>query len=160
MLAEANAPDLKKLLQTKRKIKFTYKAALGGSRSRVNRLEHQKFALTNEQLQTLRCSVLEGYNSGACKQQGVLFILYFQISAHPTVILVRVPEKGTEKEKLICSAYFSGELDVKQSPTTVVRAMIDHIKRRNPKFAMGCNANAHHTVWRSNINKREESLLN
>lgn len=65
--------------------------------------------------------------------------------------------KENERELTIGSAYMPH--DYPAPPTTPeVNAFVEHCQcRRNWTFLLGCDANAHHTIWgRSDINKRGE----
>lgn len=60
---------------------------------------------------------------------------------------------------IICaSAYFPGE--ELSAPPIEVQDLVQYCRRTNTPFLIGCDANAHHTVWGStDINVRGESLL-
>lgn len=74
-------------------------------------------------------------------------------------IRVEVPTINGKTEVIIASAYFPG--DTEEVPTPEVAALVDYCKKLNKQFLIGCDANAHHTIWGStNINKRGEHLLN
>ncbi|XP_071051862.1 uncharacterized protein [Onthophagus taurus] len=66
-------------------------------------------------------------------------------------------EKGWT-EIVICSAYFPGtENDL---PPAAVRDIIAYSRRNNLQVVVGCDANAHHTMWAStNTNERGELLF-
>lgn len=67
-------------------------------------------------------------------------------------------ERGT-REIVCASAYFPG--DVHEAPPKTVQELIQHCQKAKIPYLIGCDANAHHTVWGStDINDRGESLLN
>ena len=73
-------------------------------------------------------------------------------------IQIELPTTRGKTEILVASAYFPGELD--EAPPQEVEQFITHCKRNNKQFIIGCDANAHHTVWGStDINKRGECLF-
>ncbi|XP_062710252.1 uncharacterized protein LOC134288683 [Aedes albopictus] len=58
----------------------------------------------------------------------------------------------------VASAYFPGDLG--EVPPPEVAAFVKYCKTQNKAFIIGCDANAHHTVWASkDINSRGECLL-
>lgn len=73
-------------------------------------------------------------------------------------IKVEVPTARGTTEVCIASAYFPG--DVEDVPPPEIVYFVDYCKRMNLQFVIGCDANAHHTIWNSSdINKRGEDLL-
>ncbi|XP_050312879.1 uncharacterized protein LOC126747944 [Anthonomus grandis grandis] len=73
---------------------------------------------------------------------------------------VKVQIKTAERsyDTIIVSAYFPHDQQGEPPPTTV-RRLINHQRLEN--LIIGCDANAHHTIWGSTgTNKRGESLLN
>lgn len=74
-------------------------------------------------------------------------------------IKVEVPTIRGKTEVCIASAYFPG--DVEDVPPCSVVHFVNYCKKINAQFIIGCDANAHHTIWSStDINKRGEDLLN
>lgn len=74
-------------------------------------------------------------------------------------IKMEVPTTRGKTEVCIASAYFPG--DVEDVPPSSVVNFINYCKKINAQFIIGCDANAHHTIWSSSdINKRGEDLLN
>jgi hypothetical protein len=66
---------------------------------------------------------------------------------------------GGSKELIVASAYLPHDSD-EPSPTKEVRDIIDYYHSRKKQLIMGCDANAHHTLWESiEINPRGESLM-
>lgn len=64
-------------------------------------------------------------------------------------------------ELIVCSAYFPGDINAEEPPPAAIRRLFEFSRRNNIQLIMGCDANAHHTVWGStNINARGECLLN
>ena len=82
--------------------------------------------------------------------------LYNFCSRDLTTIKVRTG--GPDANILIASAYLPYE--DREPPTTLVRDLVNHGHRNNLDLLLGCDANAHHTVWgSSDVNKRGEALL-
>lgn len=74
-----------------------------------------------------------------------------------TGILTATTEEG-QKSWIICSAYFPG--DQETCPPQAISDIVAYGLNKDLQIIIGCDANAHHTVWGStNINKRGESLL-
>lgn len=73
-------------------------------------------------------------------------------------ISIEVPTSRGVKEMYVASAYFPGDED--NIPPTDVTDFIAYCKKNNKPFIIGCDANAHHTVWSStDVNNRGELLL-
>lgn len=74
------------------------------------------------------------------------------------VILMEVPTTRGRAEIYVASAYFPGDLEANPPPDVV--DFVSYCRRNNKPFILGCDANAHHTIWSStDINKRGEYLL-
>lgn len=74
-------------------------------------------------------------------------------------VQVEVPMSRGKQDVIIASAYFPGD-DTNLPPPEEVRSLVKHCKRRNKHLILGCDANAHHSVWGStNNNKRGECLF-
>lgn len=74
------------------------------------------------------------------------------------VILIEVPTSRGLTEMYVASAYFPG--DSEEIPPPDVLDFVSYCKRQNKPFIIGCDANAHHTVWNStDVNTRGEYLL-
>ena len=59
---------------------------------------------------------------------------------------------------VICSAYMPS--DQPNPPSEQIRSLVTHCKSNHHQLIIGCDANAHSTVWGSHdINKRGESIL-
>ncbi|XP_047995607.1 uncharacterized protein LOC125233587 [Leguminivora glycinivorella] len=57
---------------------------------------------------------------------------------------------------IVCSAYLPGE---KQDPTEELTKVLEYAQAQKAELIVGCDANAHHTIWGSTgINKRGELL--
>ena len=81
------------------------------------------------------------------------------ISRDIVAIQLEVPTVRGSTWVCIASAYFPGNTE--EAPPSDVTSFISYCKKMNKQFIVGCDANAHHTVWGStNINNRGESLLN
>lgn len=73
-------------------------------------------------------------------------------------ITVEVPTATGKQELIIASAYFPGDQD--DVPPLETTAFVRYCRDVNKPFLIGCDANAHHTIWSStDINKRGECLL-
>lgn len=73
-------------------------------------------------------------------------------------ILAEVPTANGKQDMVIASAYFPGDLD--DIPPPEVCALVRYCKATNKPFIIGCDANAHHTIWASSdTNNRGEYLL-
>jgi len=79
---------------------------------------------------------------------------FIQRDIAAVTIDVRVP--GGSIKVALASSYHHEE---EASPPEAVASFISHCKKMNLQFIVGCDSNAHHTVWASsNINKRGENL--
>jgi ribonuclease HI len=64
---------------------------------------------------------------------------------------------GCETEVVVCSAYFPHE---ESPPSRNLQNLIAFCKYNNLQLIIGCDANAHHTIWGStDINSRGEQVL-
>ncbi|XP_062538720.1 uncharacterized protein LOC134206995 [Armigeres subalbatus] len=73
-------------------------------------------------------------------------------------VMMEVPTAHGTTVIYVASAYFPG--DVGDVPPPEVAAFVSYCKKQNKSFIIGCDANAHHTVWAStDINNRGEYLL-
>ena len=73
-------------------------------------------------------------------------------------VSLQVPTARGTSEVFIASAYFPG--DTSEAPPPETAAFIKFCREKNKPFIIGCDANAHHTVWGStDINSRGECLL-
>ncbi|XP_037930262.1 uncharacterized protein LOC119664997, partial [Teleopsis dalmanni] len=80
------------------------------------------------------------------------------ISRDLAAVLVEVPTLGGATDIVMASAYFPG--DEVTIPPSEVQQLINFCKSTGRQLILGCDANAHHTVWgSSNDNKRGEYLL-
>ncbi|KAL7726069.1 hypothetical protein ACLKA6_008527 [Drosophila palustris] len=67
----------------------------------------------------------------------------------------KVPTAGGEQEAVLASAYFPG--DSSDAPPREVSALVEYCQDKRIRWIIGCDANAHHTVWGStDVNKREK----
>ncbi|XP_037931194.1 uncharacterized protein LOC119666005 [Teleopsis dalmanni] len=72
--------------------------------------------------------------------------------------IFEVPTECGTREIVIASAYFPGDAD--EAPPEAVTNLVSYCKSNNLQFIIGCDANAHHTLWGStNINRRGQMLL-
>lgn len=73
-------------------------------------------------------------------------------------VMVEVPTTRGSAELIVASAYFPG--DVTEAPPPEIASFVKFCRDNNKAFIIGCDANAHHTVWGStDINSRGEGLL-
>lgn len=73
-------------------------------------------------------------------------------------VVMEIPTTRGKTEICVASAYFPGDVD--DVPPPEVSAFVTFCKSQNKAFIIGCDANAHHTVWNStDINTRGECLL-
>jgi len=60
-------------------------------------------------------------------------------------------------EIIFASVYMAGDRD---APPTTMRLLVGHCEDKGIPLILGCDANAHHTLWGStNVNERGEDLL-
>lgn len=72
-------------------------------------------------------------------------------------IKIEIPTTRGKTEAYVASAYFPGE---EESIPSEVAEFVNFCKASNKQFIIGCDANAHHTIWGStDINDRGEHLL-
>ena len=73
-------------------------------------------------------------------------------------ILIKYIAAGAERQLVVCSAYLPyGSED--PPPSRELEELVRYCKNENLCFIVGCDSNAHHTVWgSSNCNGRGESL--
>ena len=80
------------------------------------------------------------------------------ISSDLVAISVTYGPEGSKKEIIIASGYFPGEET--EAPPRDTQLLIEHCRKTKTPYLLGCDANAHHTLWgSSDINDRGESLL-
>ncbi|KAL7726559.1 hypothetical protein ACLKA6_010424 [Drosophila palustris] len=73
-------------------------------------------------------------------------------------VWAKVPTASGEQEAVLASAYFPG--DSSDAPPREVSALVEYCQDKRIRWIIGCDANAHHTVWGStDVNKRGECLL-
>ena len=73
-------------------------------------------------------------------------------------IMLEVPTTKGKTTLFVASAYFPGDVD--DVPPSKIAAFITYCKQQNRAFIIGCDANAHHTIWSSSdTNKRGELLF-
>lgn len=72
-------------------------------------------------------------------------------------IRMEIPTSRGSTEAFVASAYFPGD---EEPVPRVIAEFISYCKTNNKQFVIGCDANAHHTIWgSSDINDRGEYLL-
>ncbi|KAL7724910.1 hypothetical protein ACLKA6_020046 [Drosophila palustris] len=73
-------------------------------------------------------------------------------------VWAKVPTASGEQEAVLASAYFPG--DSSDAPPREVSALVEYCQDKRIRWIIGCDVNAHHTVWGStDVNKRGECLL-
>ena len=73
-------------------------------------------------------------------------------------VLLSIDTTGGVRQVVFASAYFPG--DDPDAPPGKVCQLIQHCKNKNIQYIIGCDANAHHTVWgSSNVNNRGKFLF-
>ncbi|KAM8718659.1 hypothetical protein ACLKA7_001380 [Drosophila subpalustris] len=84
----------------------------------------------------------------------VTFVPLSQFTTEDLVaVWAKMPTACGEQEAVIASAYFPG--DSNDAPPREVGALVEYCQRENLRWIIGCDANAHHTVWGStNISNR------
>lgn len=86
------------------------------------------------------------------------FPVYEFMSRDLAVALVDAPMNQSKRQIIIASAYFPG--DTLDPPPEEVQRLIDWCSRKGTSLLLGCDANAHHTIWGStDDNPRGEYLL-
>jgi splicing factor 45 len=80
-------------------------------------------------------------------------------SRNATTVRVTYTYGGSSKELIVASVYLPCVVDEPQ-PTREVRDIINYCHSRKEQLTMGCDANAHHTLWGSTgTNPRGECLM-
>nr|XP_012217588.1 PREDICTED: uncharacterized protein LOC105669289 [Linepithema humile] len=68
-------------------------------------------------------------------------------------------DSGDRKKMVVCSAYFSHDEGEAVPPAPVIK-LAEYCREKRLPLIMGCDANAHHTVWgSSDTNKRGRKVL-
>ena len=74
-------------------------------------------------------------------------------------IKIKYSENKVKKYLIVCSGYFPYD-SIESPPPKEMVDIIDYAKNNNMPIIIGCDANAHHTIWgSSDINNRGEALL-
>lgn len=80
------------------------------------------------------------------------------VSQDLVAAVVDVPTGSGKRRTVIASAYFPSDRD--NPPPEAVKGLMDWCRRNGKQLIMGCDANAHHTVWgSSDINNRGKYLF-
>ena len=80
------------------------------------------------------------------------------VSRDLVAVMVELLGERGRQDVVMASAYFPG--DSEPTPPSEVRRLIAHCKQKRLSYLIGCDANAHHTVWSSSdINGRGEYLF-
>jgi splicing factor 45 len=75
-------------------------------------------------------------------------------SRDATTVRLTYTYGGGNRELVVISAYLPYDSD-EQSPTKEVRDITDYCYSRKKQLIIGCDANAHHTLWGStSVNPR------
>lgn len=106
------------------------------------------------------------YDTGAAKPRAALIIdtnikhlpLTEYTNGDTAAVLVEADLNGKKIEIVIVSAYFPG--DANEIPPANVTELVSYCRANNKTLILGCDANAHNTIWGStDTNTRGESLL-
>jgi len=74
-------------------------------------------------------------------------------------ILIKYIEDGAERRLVVCSAYLLYDSE-NPPPSREMEELVRYCENENLRLIVGCDSNAHHTVWgNTNCNGRGESLL-
>jgi hypothetical protein len=74
-------------------------------------------------------------------------------------VLVKYMEGGVKRCLVVCSAYLPYDSE-DSPPTRELEELMRHCEREKLYLVVGCDSNAHHTVWGStNCNGRGEALI-
>jgi hypothetical protein len=73
-------------------------------------------------------------------------------------VLIKYNEEGEERHLVICSAYLP--YDSEDPPSKEFEDLVRYCEKENLYLDVGCDSNAHHSVWGStNCNSRGEALV-
>jgi hypothetical protein len=106
--------------------------------------------------------VAPGKNSRSCiyirNHINALPLLEF-CSMDATTVRITYTYGGVNRELVVSSAYLPYDSD-EPPPSKEVKDIIDYCYSRKKQLIIGCDANAHHTLWGSTgVNPRGESLM-
>ena len=74
-------------------------------------------------------------------------------------VLIKYNEEGAEQRLVVCSAYLPYYSE-DPPPSKEFEDLVRFCKKENPYLVIGCDSNAHHSVWGStNCNSRGEVLV-
>ncbi|KAM8702584.1 hypothetical protein ACLKA7_001920 [Drosophila subpalustris] len=80
----------------------------------------------------------------------VTFVPLSQFTTEDLVaVWAKMPTACGEQEAVIASAYFPG--DSNDASPREVGALVEYCQRENLRWIIGCDANAHHTVWGNSV---------
>jgi hypothetical protein len=80
-------------------------------------------------------------------------------SRHATTVRITYTYGGGNRELVVSSSYLPYDSE-EPLPSKEVKNVIDYCYRRKKQLTIGCDANAHHTLWGSTgVNPRGESLM-
>ena len=96
---------------------------------------------------------------GIMIKNGINFLVITEFCRQDIVAVeLELSVNGGRHTVIVCSAYFPG--DSGGAPPKDFEDFMVWIKTRNKQLVVGCDSNAHHTLWGStNINRRCEQLL-
>ena len=78
----------------------------------------------------------------------------------PVAVLIKYDEEGAERRLVICSAYLHYDSE-DPPPSNEFEELVRICENENLYLVVGCDSNAHHSVWGStNCNSRGEALWN
>jgi hypothetical protein len=74
-------------------------------------------------------------------------------------VLIKYNEDGAERQLVVCSAYLHYNSE-DTPPSKEFKELMRYCENENLYLAVGCNSNAHNSVWGStNCNSREKDLV-
>jgi hypothetical protein len=107
-------------------------------------------------------SVVPGNNTRSCiyiRNHINALPLLELCSRDTTTVRITYTYRGGRKVLIVASAYLPYDSD-EPPPTKEMRDIIDYCYSRKKQLIIGCDANAHHTLWGSTgTNPKEESLM-
>ncbi len=84
-------------------------------------------------------------------------IKVWPLSAFTDADCVAISTKWQGNEVIFASAYMPGD---RRAPSRAFRSLVMHCENNETPLVVGCDSNAHHTLWGStNVNERGELLL-
>jgi hypothetical protein len=77
----------------------------------------------------------------------------------PVAVLINYNEEGVERRLVVCSAYLPYDSE-DPPPSKELDDLVHYFEKENLYLVVGCDSNAHHSVWSStNCSSRGEALV-